>query len=274
MSGEVVETPLGTHFENREAVREASAGTAAMDLLETCSSCPKRPAGRSLGDESQAVPAPARWAFLDTEKPRPGGRDGHVRVFWWAVGRHLRGRFSGAAVFHAGLRRGAEPTVGAGAGHLEDFRRPDHLQRQDLRPAAAGDALPDGPRANSLRPAWRTWTCCTARAGFGSLRFDSCRLVDLENQILASSARAICPAKMIPLRSTSSICARSRLSGWSPSSHHNATGHSKPGLPDRHRGRSPFASRGPRGFAHGKRAGRNWRAGSLKAEPPGTGAGN
>ena len=80
------------------------------------------------------------------------------------------------------------------------IRRADHLQRQGVRPAAARNALPHVPARRAAHPfdrmqhldllfgARRLW----------KLRLDSCRLVDLENQVLGVEREGDLPGEMIP----------------------------------------------------------------------------
>ena len=72
-----------------------------------------------------------------------------------------------------------------------------HIQRQDLRSAAARDAVSHGAHEAAIRPNGALDLLCGARR-LWKLRFDSCRLVDLENQILGFEREGDLPGEMIP----------------------------------------------------------------------------
>jgi hypothetical protein len=187
LSGEVVTTALGQHFETEKlwerhrrhgSVYISDLADLPEDLLDPLSAAPwahTHPVGLSR--------------YRDYRARR---RHRHVRV------PHGRGfdrfrRLPAAPVLHAGLRRGSVAALSTGrvSGAI---RRADHLQRQVLRPAAARDALPHGPRAPSVRP--HAAPRSTLRSAvFGNCGWKAAAWWIWKTAYWVWSARGICPAK-------------------------------------------------------------------------------
>ena len=96
----------------------------------------------------------------------------------------------------------------------------DHVQRQDVRPTAARDSLPHGAHAHSVRPAAAPRPAVWRRR-LWKYRFDSCRLVELENRILGVEREGDLPGEMIPYVYFDYLRSRE---AWrlAPILHHNA----------------------------------------------------
>ena len=169
----------------------ATAATAASDISDLADLPDDLLDPLSAG----AIPSahPTRWAFLDTETTGLAGGTG-TYAFLIGVGSIDSSRLPPAPVLHARLRRrsvAALPPRGVPGA----VRRAHHLQRQVLRPAAAGDPLPHG-RARAIRStAWSTWTCSSARAACGNCASKAAAWWTWKIAFWAWSARAICPAR-------------------------------------------------------------------------------
>jgi hypothetical protein len=139
--------------------------------------------------------APETWAFLDTETT---GLSGGISTcaFLVGVGRITREGFRVRQFFMRGYGEEASLLDGL-ARHLKNFRalityngvafdRPLLESRYRLNRAQS----PFGrlPHLDQLYGARRLW----------KLRFDSCRLVDLENQVLGVERKGDIPGAMIP----------------------------------------------------------------------------
>ena len=95
----------------------------------------------ALGNDEIANAPPERWAFLDTETTGLAGGSG-TYAFLIGVGRITAEGFRVRQFF---MREYAEEHSAAGRCSipLEPVRRTDYVQRQNLRSAAARNALPD-----------------------------------------------------------------------------------------------------------------------------------
>lgn len=192
LDGREVETPYGKHFET-EKLFDRSRRHGSMDVLSLEEMPPDLLAAISAGE----IPAspPTRWAFLDTETTGLAGGSG-TYAFLIGVGRITPEGFRIRQFF---MREHAEEPslLDALAEHLAGFdvlvtyngksydqplletryrmvrRRPpfDRLAHLDL-----------------LFGARRLW----------KLRFESCRLVDLESQVLGVEREGDLPGEMIP----------------------------------------------------------------------------
>jgi len=192
MSGEVVETPLGTHFET-EKLYERHRRHGSMDLSNLLE-LPEDLLGALLGDEAKPSP-PSRWAFLDTETTGLAGGTG-TYAFLVGVGRICADGFRVRQFFMRDY--GEEPSLlWALARHLEDFdvlityngkTYDQPLLETRYRMARAQTPFGRLAHLDLLHGARRLW----------KLRFDSCRLVDLENQILGVEREGDLPGEMIP----------------------------------------------------------------------------
>jgi uncharacterized protein len=196
MTGEVVRTPHGEHFETEKLWerhrRHGSVGIADLaelpaDLLD------------QLSDGSIASAPPTRWAFLDTETTGLAGGTG-TYAFLIGVG----------AIEPAGFRLHQFFMRDYGEEASLLWRLAEHLAQFDVLITYNGKAY-DQPlletRFRMARPhgaprhpfdrllhldllfgARRLW----------KLRLESCRLVDLENQILGVERQGDLPGEMIP----------------------------------------------------------------------------
>jgi hypothetical protein len=201
VSGEVVRTPHGEHFET-EKLWERHRRHGSVDISDLA----ELPADLLDSLSGGAIPAspPARWAFLDTETTGLAGGTGTC-AFLVGVG----------AIEPAGFRLrqffmrdyGEEPSMLA--------RLAEHLAQFDVLVTYNGKAF-DQPLLETR------FRMCRGRGApvsfskyspfgrmehldllFGArrlwkLRLESCRLVELENQILGVEREGDLPGEMIP----------------------------------------------------------------------------
>jgi uncharacterized protein len=192
LSGEEVETAFGRHFETEKLYaahrRHGSADIGALsdlpaDLLGTLS--------------GGTIPAarPEEWAFLDTETTGLAGDSGTC-AFLVGVGRIGREGFRVRQFFMRD--RGEEASLlDALARHLESFRVmityngrafDQPLLEARYRWNRAGPPFARMQHLDLLYWARRLW----------KLRFESCRLVDLESQVLGVEREGDIPGALIP----------------------------------------------------------------------------
>jgi uncharacterized protein YprB with RNaseH-like and TPR domain len=192
LSGQEVETRHGRHFETERVwERHRRHGTVGVgdladlphDLLDVISEGAVRSA------------PPERWAFLDTETTGLAGGTG-TYAFLIGVGRITQAGF-----------------------HVRQFFMRDHGEEASLLSAlsdhlAQFDVLVTYNGKTYDQPLLETrFRMCRARPPFGrmehvdllfgarrlwKLRFDSCRLVELENQILGVERQGDLPGDLIP----------------------------------------------------------------------------
>ena len=192
MSGQVVETPLGTHFETERVwERHRRHGSVGIGDLAELPEDFLHP----LSDGAVPQASPLKWAFLDTETTGLAGGAG-TYAFLIGVGSIDSTGFR--------LRQFFMRDFGEEASLL--WRLSEHLAQFDVLITYNGKAY-DQPlletrfrMARSRHPfdrlqhldllfgARRLW----------KLRLDSCRLVDLENQILGVEREGDLPGEMIP----------------------------------------------------------------------------
>jgi uncharacterized protein YprB with RNaseH-like and TPR domain len=192
LSGEVIETSFGRHFETEklyEAHRcHGSADIGALsdlphDLLDTLS-----------GGAISGVP-PGEWAFLDTETTGLAGGTGTC-AFLVGVGRITPQGFRVRQFF---MRDYAEEAsqLDALARHLRPFRvMVTYNGRAFDQPL-----LETRYRLNRARPPFAKIEHLDLLHGarrLWKLRFESCRLVDLENQVLGFERQGDMPGALIP----------------------------------------------------------------------------
>ena len=137
-----------------------------------------------------------KWCFLDTETTGLAGGSG-TYAFLIGVGRVTPNGFRVRQFFMRDF--GEEASLLSALDEAsETVRSADHLQRPDLRSAAARNALPHGPR--SVRPSarWRIWICCSARAGCGSCASIAAAWWIWKIRSWASSAQGDLPGELIP----------------------------------------------------------------------------
>lgn len=192
LSGEEIETPFGKHFES-ERIWERYRRHGSMDISNLAELSPEL-LGPISGGTVGAAP-PFRWAFLDTETTGLAGGSG-TYAFLVGVGRITPEGFR--------LRQFFMRDYGEEASLLEALAR--YLDQFDVLITYNGKAY-DQPLLETryrmararvpfdrlehldlLHGARRLW----------KLRLESCRLVDLENQILGVEREGDLPGEMIP----------------------------------------------------------------------------
>ena len=192
LGGEVVETPLGHHFETEKLYEQHRRhGCADIGVLAEL----PHNIFDALSDGNIPFSAPHEWAFLDTETTGIRG-DAGTCAFLVGVGRITREGFRVRQFF---MREYAEEAslLDSLARHLESFRvmityngraydQPLLETRYRLRRCRPPFAVLK--HLDLLHGARRLW----------KLRFESCRLVDLENQILGVERQGDLPGALIP----------------------------------------------------------------------------
>ena len=192
LSGEEVRTAHGAHFETERLYdrykRHGSLDIGDLaelppDLLDAISQNGVPPCG------------PAKWAFLDTETTGLAGGSG-TYAFLIGVGRITPEGFRVRQFFMR--EHGEEPSLlCALADHLAQFdvlityngkTYDQPLLETRYRMSRFRSPFDRMPHLDLLHGARRLW----------KLRFDSCRLVDLENQILGVEREGDLPGEMIP----------------------------------------------------------------------------
>jgi uncharacterized protein YprB with RNaseH-like and TPR domain len=192
MSGEVVRTPLGEHFET-ERLWERHRRHGSVDISDLAALPDDLLEPLSGGDISSA--APTRWAFLDTETTGLAGGTG-TYAFLIGVGSIDATGFRLRQFFMRDY--GEEPSL--------LYRLAEYLAQFDVlityngkaydqplletrfRMARARHPFDRLPHLDLLFGARRLW----------KLRLESCRLMDLESQILGVEREGDLPGEMIP----------------------------------------------------------------------------
>lgn len=190
LPGEEIETPLGRHFETERLWEHhrhhgsADIGALSMlprDLLSVLGEIPSAP--------------PETWAFLDTETTGLLGSIGTC-AFLVGVGRITPGGFRVRQFFMRAYPEEAS-LLDALAAHLKQFdvlvtyngaSFDQPLLESRYRLHRLKSPFPRLPHLDLLHGARRLW----------KLRFDSCRLADLENQVLGFEREGDIPGAMIP----------------------------------------------------------------------------
>jgi hypothetical protein len=192
MSGEVVTTPLGEHFETGK-LWERHRRHGSMDI----SSLAELPEDllEQLSDGTVGRAHPTKWAFLDTETTGLAGGTG-TYAFLIGVGSIEPAGFR--------LRQFFMRDYGEEASQLH--RLAEYLEQFDVLVTYNGKAYDQPLLETRFRMA-------RARHPFGrmehldllfgarrlwKLRLESCRLVDLESQILGVERQGDLPGEMIP----------------------------------------------------------------------------
>ncbi len=140
-------------------------------------------ASRLLAPERRTdVADPRQWLFLDTETTGLAGGTGTypflVGIAWWDAG--------GLEVEQFFMREQSEEhsvLLGAGRAH-GGAARARHLQRQNVRLAAARNALPHDARDSRCRRRALISIFCIPREIFGGCDIGSVRLAELEQHVL------------------------------------------------------------------------------------------
>jgi uncharacterized protein YprB with RNaseH-like and TPR domain len=192
MSGEVVKTSVGEHFETEKLWerhrRHGSVDISSLfelpgDLLE------------SLSEGAIAQSHPSKWAFLDTETTGLAGGTG-TYAFLIGVGNIDASGFRLRQFFMRDY--GEEPSLLARlADHLAQFdvlityngkTYDQPLLETRFRMSRARHPFDRLEHLDLLFGARRLW----------KLRLESCRLVDLENRVLGVERQGDLPGEMIP----------------------------------------------------------------------------
>lgn len=192
MSGEVVRTPQGEHFETERCwERHRRHGSMDIDALR---GLPPDLLGPISGGEIAHCP-PERWAFLDTETTGLAGGAG-TYAFLVGVGRIVPEGFRLRQFFMRDY--GDEPSLlWALDRHLAEFDvlityngkvYDQPLLETRYRLARARAPFNRMRHLDLVYGARRLW----------KLRLESCRLVDLESQILGFEREGDLPGEMIP----------------------------------------------------------------------------
>jgi hypothetical protein len=192
MSGEVVETPHGTHFET-EKLFERHRRHGSMEI-SSLAELPEDLLG-SLSNGEAPRSNPSRWAFLDTETTGLAGGSG-TYAFLIGVGRIAPDGFRVRQFFMRDF--GEEPSLlWALEQHLEQFdvlvtyngkSYDQPLLETRFRMARRRPPFVRLAHLDLLHGARRLW----------KLRLETCRLVDLESQILGVLREGDLPGEMIP----------------------------------------------------------------------------
>jgi uncharacterized protein YprB with RNaseH-like and TPR domain len=192
MSGEVVRTPLGEHFET-ERVWERHRRHGSVDISDLADLPEDLLEPLSNGEVGRAHPI--KWAFLDTETTGLAGGTG-TYAFLIGVG----------AIDSTGFRLrqffmrdyGEEPSL--------LHRLKEHLAQFDVLITYNGKAY-DQPlletrfrmsRARHPFDRLQHLDLLFGARRLWKLRLDSCRLMDLENQILGVEREGDLPGELIP----------------------------------------------------------------------------
>jgi uncharacterized protein YprB with RNaseH-like and TPR domain len=192
LSGEVVETAHGTHFET-ERLYERHRRHGSMDV-SSLFELPENLLGALSGGDAPACP-PSRWAFLDTETTGLAGGSG-TYAFLIGVGRICAEGFRVRQFFMRDYGEEAS-LLSALAAHLEQFdvlvtyngkTYDQPLLETRYRMSRARPPFSRLAHLDLLHGARRLW----------KLRLESCRLVELENQILGVEREGDLPGEMIP----------------------------------------------------------------------------
>ena len=215
MSGEVVETPCGQHFET-ERLWERHRRHGSMDIDALLELPPDLLGPLSSGEITHS--APERWAFLDTETTGLAAGAG-TYAFLVGIGRITPQGFRIRQFFMRDY--GEEPSMlWALSKHLEQFEvlvsyngkvYDQPLLETRYRLARRPSPFERIRHLDLMYGARRLW----------KLRMESCRLVDLEAQILGFEREGDLPGEMIPYVYFEYLRSRQALR-VAPIFHHNA----------------------------------------------------
>ncbi|MBS1874844.1 MAG: ribonuclease H-like domain-containing protein [Acidobacteria bacterium] len=192
LSGQEIQTPHGAHFET-ERLYERHKRHGSLDIGDLA----ELPHDLLDAISQGTVPAhsPEKWAFLDTETTGLAGGSG-TYAFLIGVGRITPEGFRVRQFF---MREHGEEAslLSALADHLAGFEvlityngktYDQPLLETRYRMSRFRPPFDRMPHLDLLHGARRLW----------KLRFDSCRLVELENQILGVEREGDLPGEMIP----------------------------------------------------------------------------
>ena len=189
MGGEVIETAHGRHFETEKLYeRHRRHGSADIGSL---AELPDDLLAAISGGATPLTP-PAEWAFLDTETTGLAGGTGTC-AFLVGVGRITPEGFRVRQFFMRDYSEEAS-LLDAVARHLAPFRvLITYNGRSFDQPL-----LETRYRLNRSRPPFGKLEHLDLLYGarrLWKLRYESCRLVDLENQVLGFERRGRCPGR-------------------------------------------------------------------------------
>lgn len=216
LPGSEVETEFGRHWEMEKLYerqrRHGSIGIVDLEQLPADLLCP------ISGGEIADAP-PETWAFLDTETSGLAGGSG-TYAFLVGVGRIARDGFRVRQFF---MREYGEEAslLHSLTAHLKQFRvlityngriYDQPLLETRYRMSRARPPFGDLAHLDLLFGCRRLW----------KLRFESCRLVELENQILGAEREGDLPGEMIPYVYFEYLRTR-EIARLVPIFHHNAT---------------------------------------------------
>jgi uncharacterized protein YprB with RNaseH-like and TPR domain len=216
VSGQVVETAFGKHFETERLYerhrRHGSVGISDLaDLPEDLLA--------ALSEGAIPQSHPTRWAFLDTETTGLAGGTG-TYAFLIGVGSIAEDGFRLRQFFMRDYDEEAS-VLAALAGHLAAFEvlityngkaYDQPLLETRYRMVRARTPFTHMEHLDLLHGARRLW----------KLRLESCRLVDLENQILGVERQGNLPGELIPYYYFEYLRMRQAFR-LVPIFHHNAT---------------------------------------------------
>ncbi|MGE5488554.1 MAG: ribonuclease H-like domain-containing protein [bacterium] len=192
IDGEVVETPSGRHFQTVK-LWERHRRHGSLDIIDL-QQLPEDLLGPLSNGECSPSPV-TRWAFLDTETTGLAGGSG-TYAFLIGVGSVSEDGFSVRQFFMRDYEE--EPSL------LEALS--EHLARFDVLVTYNGKTY-DQPlletryRMCRMRPPFSRMQHLDLLHGarrLWKLRLESCRLVDLENQILGVEREGDVPGELIP----------------------------------------------------------------------------
>jgi uncharacterized protein YprB with RNaseH-like and TPR domain len=192
LSGQEVQTTRGCHFQ-AERLYESHRRHGSLDI-SALYELPSDLLGE-ISDSEVAASHPSRWAFLDTETTGLAGGSG-TYAFLIGVGRITPEGFRLRQFFMRDLAEEASLLEGLS----------DHLNEFDTLVTYNGKAY-DQPlletryRMSRSKPPFAAMNHLDLLFGarrLWKLRFESCRLVDLENQILGVEREGDLPGEMIP----------------------------------------------------------------------------
>jgi uncharacterized protein YprB with RNaseH-like and TPR domain len=192
LEGSEVETEHGKHFET-ERLFEAHRRHGSMEI-DSLERLPEDLLGPISNGEAPPSP-PTRWAFLDTETTGLAGGSG-TYAFLIGVGRITAEGFRVRQFFMRDY--GEEPSLmHALAGHLKDF---DVLVTYNGKTYDV-PLLETRYRMTRMRPPFSRMAHLDLLFGarrLWRLRFESCRLMDLERQIFGIEREGDIPGELIP----------------------------------------------------------------------------
>jgi len=192
LEGSEVVTGHGKHFET-ERLFEASRRHGSMDI-DSLASLPEDLLG-AISNGEIGPSSPARWAFLDTETTGLAGGSG-TYAFLVGVGRITPEGFRVRQFFMRDY--GEEPSLmHALAEHLSGF---DVLVTYNGKTYDV-PLLETRYRMTRMRPPFSRLSHLDLLFGarrLWKLRFESCRLVELENQIFGVEREGDIPGELIP----------------------------------------------------------------------------